>query len=117
LIALHDIVSTHPYCPGTRRFWNEIKGQFENRLRRGGQAHFAPKAPQNEPVPGGSYHEFVEQYPGRQNVMGIGLIETELAEFAPEYQQPRHDDSRTMAQAGDHAAAIDEILGSGGFQR
>ena len=28
-------------------------GASENRLRRGGQAHFAPKTPQNEPVPDG----------------------------------------------------------------
>ena len=30
------------------------KGLSENRLRRRGQAHLAPRAPQNEPVPGGS---------------------------------------------------------------
>ena len=28
------------------------KKQFQNRLGKGGQAHFAPKTPQNEPVPG-----------------------------------------------------------------
>ncbi len=32
----------------------EIKSLSENRLRRRGQAHFAPRAPQNEPVPAGS---------------------------------------------------------------
>jgi hypothetical protein len=80
LIALHDIVSTHPHCPGTRRFWNEIKGQYP-------------------------HHEFTDQYPGQQNVMGIGLIETELGER-------RHE---APHQAPTKTAAVDEILADSGF--
>ncbi len=89
LIALHDIVSTHPYCPGTRRFWNEIKNQFP-------------------------HHEFVEQYPGRSGVMGIGLIETKLAEFADaRHPSPAH--SRSTLNAASRSAVTDAIFESGAF--
>jgi len=50
-----------PYCEGARTLPAEFafrhvetKSLSQNRLRRGGQAHFAPKTPQNEPVPDGS---------------------------------------------------------------
>jgi hypothetical protein len=91
LIALHDIVSTHPFCPGTRRFWNEIQHQFP-------------------------HHEFVEQYPGRSGVMGIGLVETERVVYAdPRDQSTPRRTSSAQAHPNNHVAATDAIFGSGAY--
>jgi hypothetical protein len=91
LIALHDIVSTHERCPGTRRFWNEIKDQFPHR-------------------------EFTDQYAGTTNVMGIGIVETENAEPPRGAGRPRPDPISETTDRDRHKAAIDEILASGQFR-
>jgi len=53
-----NIAGNHSGAPGSY-FWpyahdDPAKSLSQNRERRRGQAHFAPKTPQNEPVPGGS---------------------------------------------------------------
>ena len=49
-IVLHDIASDEPSCAGVRRFWREVRDQFET-------------------------HEFVEQYDDVDgSYFGIGVI-------------------------------------------
>jgi hypothetical protein len=64
IAALTVLAIFSPFLPGgydgfavllstTAQLIGGSKRLSENRLTRGGQAHFAPKTPQNEPVPDG----------------------------------------------------------------
>ena len=52
LLAFHDVVSTSHHCPGTKRHWRAIRSNYVS-------------------------VEFIDQYPGADSVMGIGLLDLE----------------------------------------